>query len=371
MDDLTLLTELNRDEPLAGPAELRPARDRLLAAAAAERPPTGLANLASQPAGLANPSTRIANPSARIASSATSLASSADPRRLAAGTAGTTTAGSTTAATSRRRWRLTAAAGVTVSVAAGIAAVLVLGPTAPIGGKPPVAQADARGVLHAAAVAAVRQPDLHPRPNQFIYLRTVDAEAGQPARTRQVWLSVDGRRDGLVDDRGGDRFVLPGCPNGRQPDRDKQDRVIPEQSHECVATPAYRTDLPTTADAMLAWLRQNAGGKPGDINALGKGILDLAGAAYLPPRSLGALFEAASRLDGMQVIPDVADGAGRHGVGVAWLRDGTRMTLIFDRNTHAFLGTRYTYKESSNGPDLASGTALTRVAVVNRPGQQP
>ncbi|MEN3361715.1 MAG: hypothetical protein V7637_5697, partial [Mycobacteriales bacterium] len=39
MDDLTLLAELNRDEPLAQPAELRAARDRLLAAATAESVP--------------------------------------------------------------------------------------------------------------------------------------------------------------------------------------------------------------------------------------------------------------------------------------------------------------------------------------------
>ncbi|MEN3360415.1 MAG: hypothetical protein V7637_4397, partial [Mycobacteriales bacterium] len=191
-----------------------------------------------------------------------------------------------------------------------------------------------------------------------------------PARTRQVWLSADGRRDGLVDDAGSDRFVLPGCPNGRAPDRDKQDRVIPEETHQCVAEPAYRTDLPDTADAMLAWLRRHASGNPGDINAIGKDVLDLAGAAYLPPRTLGALFEAASRLTGMQAIPDVVDGAGRHGVGVSWLRDGMRTTLIFDRNTHAFLGTSYTGMVD-HGQNVMFGTALTRIAIVDRPGQRP
>jgi hypothetical protein len=330
MDDLSMIAELNRDEPLAGPAELAGARDRLLAAAAAEPPG------------------RHAHPPTGFAAAAVGTAAGAGVRR---------------------RWRLAAAVGLTGSVAAGIAAVLVLGPTAPIAGHAPVASADAREVLHQAAVAAVARPDLHPRPDQFIYLRTINGGGGQATRTYQVWLSADGRRDGLVDN-GGDRMVLPGCPNGRQPTRDKQDRVIPEQTQECVASPGYRNDLPTTADAMSTWLRRNASGTPGDINAVGKDVFGLAGASYLPPRSLGALFEAASRLRGMQVIPDATDATGRHGVGVSWLKDGMRMTLIFDRSTHAFLGTSYTYGSEGGRPLIAS-TALTRVAVVNRPGQQP
>lgn len=375
MDDLSMIAELNRDEPLAGPAELAGARDRLLTAAAAEHlsrpahPATGFTTRLT--AGITTD--RTAGPASRAGSTSAGTPAAATARGTTdtggtTGTGGPSHVAAGAGGTGRRRWRLAAAVGLTASVAAGIAAVLVLGPTAPIAGHAPVASADAREVLHQAAVAAVARPDLHPRPDQFVYLRTLNGGSGQAARTYQVWLSADGRRDGLIDNAG-ERMVLPGCSNGRQPVRDKQDRVIPGQTQECMASPGYRTDLPTTADAMLAWLQRNASGTPGDINAVGKDVLGLAGASYLPPRSLGALFEAASRLRGMQVIPDSTDAAGRHGVGVSWLKDGTRMTLIFDSRTHAFLGTSYAYG-GQNGRPLTATTALTRVAVVNRPGQQ-
>ena len=239
------------------------------------------------------------------------------------------------------RWparRLVLAAGLTTAVAAGIAAVLTIGPTVSVGDRAPVAQANAAEVLQKAADAAASQPELDPRPNQFIYART--AVGG--SATRQAWLSVDGTRDGLIVQNGA-RTPVPGCRNGRAAIVNGN-RVLPGQTESCVPDPAYQPSLPTTADAMLAYLRAAAGltgknpnGSADTTNRLAKGALFLAEESYLRPAARAALYQAAAKIPGIVLIPDAVDAAGRHGVGVAWSYGGREM-LIFDSTTYRFLG---------------------------------
>jgi hypothetical protein len=324
MDDLLEIARLGADEPPATAAELRPARDRLLTAIAAEQ---------------------AAPPAPEWTST---------PIRMAGSTPGAPRAPS-------RRRRILAVAGLTTAVAAGIAAALVLVPTASVGNHPPAATADAGQVLRQAAAVAARQPDLRPRPDQFVYLRV----AGDGTTTR-TWMSVDGTRDG-VSERPGGRELMPGCRHGRQ-QVIKGDQVLPGVLEPCEPLPAYHRDLPTTPAAMLTWLSANTGGKPGDVNALGKGVLGLLEGSYVQPRSLAALYGALGRIPGMQAVPDAVDAAGRHGVGVGWRRDGAQLTLIFDPRTHVYLGSAYTAPGAST-PTATS--ALLQVAVVARAGQLP
>ena len=269
----------------------------------------------------------------------------------------------------RRSRQIAVAAAITTAAAAGIATVLVLAPITTLSpGSPggPPAQAAAAEILHRAAVAAGNEPDVQPRPAQYVYVRSQDAGG-----VREVWLSVDGTRDGLVRSRQA-TLPLPGCRNGRQVVV-KGDRVLPGVTEPCTPYPAYRPHLPTTTQAMLAYLRRDAGGDAGRtpetvLNSLAKTVLSLSGESYVRPRSRAALCEAAAKLPGMQVIPDAVDGAGRHGLGVAWTYSGGRMTLVFQPSTYLFLGT---HNDPPNAESSSGGTAILQRAIVDRVGQRP
>jgi len=71
---------------------------------------------------------------------------------------------------------------------------------------------------------------------------------------------------------------------------------------------------------------------------------------------------------GFTLVPDAADGIGRHGVGIAWsLPDGGGKTvIIFDPKTYTELG------PTTWGAQGQKGTgALLKLAIVNKAGQLP
>jgi hypothetical protein len=82
------------------------------------------------------------------------------------------------------------------------------------------------------------------------------------------------------------------------------------------------------------------------------------------------------RHPGFTVVPNAADAADRHGIGISWpVADGqvadpgyTAM-IIFNPRTGAFLGQRTTYRGES--PAVYSGDAVVQRAVVDQPGQLP
>jgi len=281
MDELSLLTNADRT-PLPDPAELAPARARLLAAIHAE------------------------------------------PAR------------------GRSRRRLVASGAVVVGLAAAITAVIALGPLEEAGIAPP--KASAAEVLHQAAVAARTMPDVVPRPDQFVYSKSQYADGS----TREAWLSADGTHDGLVEDHG-ERLPVPGCVAGQ---------VRPPEPKPCEPSPAYLADLPTDAAGMVDYLQRNNRGEPGDLNALAKEVYFLTGENYVRPESRAALFEALGKIDGLTLVDDVTDPAGRHGVGASWTSDDTKLTMVLDRETHALLG-------------MWDYWALLDTAIVDQAGQRP
>ncbi|MEU7796559.1 CU044_5270 family protein [Micromonospora tulbaghiae] len=257
----------------------------------------------------------------------------------------------------RPAWRLVLAGVATASVAASLAAVLVLAPDR-IGGSAPAARADARQVLRDAAAAALRLPDVEPRPDQFVYTRS---QGG--AELRESWASVDGTRDGLVVEYpsgGRQEYVLPGCRDGRAK-MYKGQQLMPG-TEPCVPEPAYDPAVPTDATAMRAYLDKHRSGEPGDVNAAAKDVLFLLNDSYLRPRSRAALFEAAAATPGLKVVEKATDGAGRSGVGVSWSSPGNPalMVMVFDPRTYAFLGV---------GGEAGTSAVLS-VAVVDRVGQK-
>jgi hypothetical protein len=245
------------------------------------------------------------------------------------------------AARGERRHRPTRwfwAAGASIGLAAAITAVVALAPADQVGVGigPGVAHADPVKVLTAAASAALKEPAKPPRPDQFLYVKT---EYTIPPN-REVWLSVDGTRDSLIGSN-----KQGGCRNGKAPMYGTNDPRAEGMLEDCRPTPVYRTDLPTTADAMLAYLYEKEADRAGRAAYIGKAVVSLAYEQVLKPASYAALFEAAARVPGLTALDHVTDGAGRPGVGITWPPppgSGPKakpIVLVFDATTFQFLGT--------------------------------
>lgn len=312
MDDLALLKEMADTTPLPRGADLAPARARLMDAISQTAP-----SMAQAPAS--------ANPAPTTV------------RNLAA------------PAKRRRRSRFLVSGAAVIGLAAAITGVVSLGALEPVGVAP--AKASAAEILHEAADAARAQPSTPPRPDQFIYTKSQIDDGS----TREVWFSADGTRDGIVR-QNGETFVISGCQGGQRQVRGKDDEPIPGQFEQCVATPAYKADLPTDAAAMRQYLLALPTGED-KTNSLGKNIGSLVSEDYVSPASLAALFEAVAGLDGLTVVENAKDGAGRTGIGVSWDHQGSTATLVFDEKTHTFLGFNF--------------SAQLAQAVVDTAGQQP
>ncbi|MDG4785148.1 CU044_5270 family protein [Micromonospora sp. WMMD1102] len=323
MDELRLVQQLDAEIPPASPEQLAPARNRLMAMATAASPAL------SEP-----PPVRRENTSP--AASRESSPVTARNRR-----------------STWRNWRLALGSVMAAGVAAAVAAVLVLAPDR-LGGDVPAARADATQVLRNAAAAALRLPDVAPRPDQFIYRRAQDGPA-----TSESWLSVDGTRDGLSRETSAGKrtdAILPGCRNGRAAVM-KGNEVVAGQTEKCTPQPGYLADLPTDVAGMRSYLAEHGSGEPGSVNAAGKDVLDLAD-SYLRPQSRAALYEAAATVPGLRAVEGVTDGAGRTGVGIAWpsTAGAGEIVLVFHPETYAFLG-------------MSETSAVLAVAVVDRVGQ--
>lgn len=241
----------------------------------------------------------------------------------------------------RRRGRIAAAAVLAAGVAAGFTVFAVV-TTTPQGSAPPPSSAAAE-VLTRAAAAARQQPDVVPRPDQFVY--TESRSAGGVSRT---WLSADGTRDGLVEGNG-ESLTIPGCRSA--PTLAPGDKPEPP-ANGCGAGGAYQPDLPTTKAGMLAHLTEGTG----STNVIGKKGLGIAGQSWLRPASRAALYEALTDVPGLEVVQDARDAAGRSGIGITWT-NGARMTMVFDRTTYRFLGTPF--------------DAVVAQAIVDRAGERP
>ncbi|MBM0256112.1 CU044_5270 family protein [Micromonospora sp. 4G55] len=257
----------------------------------------------------------------------------------------------------RPAWRLVLSGVVSAGAAAALVSVLVLAPDR-FGGDTPAARADASQVLRNAATAALRVPDVEPRPDQFVYSRSQEGPG-----TRESWMSVDGTRDGLVIETsatGRTETVVPGCRNGRAA-AVKGGQVVPGVTARCTPAPAYRADLPTDADAMRTFLIEQRSGEPGDANAAGKDVLYYLTGSYLRPRTLAALYEAAATTPDLRAVEHVKDGAGRSGIGISWpsTRGSGEIVLVFHPETYTFLGVG----------GSAGSSAVLALAIVDRVGQ--
>ena len=291
-----------------------------------------------------------------------------------------------------RIWpRATLAGATAVAAAAAITAGLVAGsPGRPRPGGHPgsgVAVIDVAYVLgHAAsAAAAAHQPV--PRPGQFIYVSSVTTERGQgmtigsPATSawlsrddRQIWLSVDGRKAGVlrVVQHPDEKLPWGGTPppiNGSPVEWD----LLPAcpGSAPQLGTYDYLTRFPTDPVQLRTWIYQHKnGGQPADKQAW-TDIGDLLREMLVPPKLASALFHVAATIPGVTVVRHATDAAGRSGIAVS--REGAE--LIFDPRSYQFLGERAVLTQAVKGEGPAGtviqSTAQLTVSVVDRPPHFP
>ncbi|MEV1328706.1 CU044_5270 family protein [Micromonospora costi] len=278
-----------------------------------------------------------------------------------------------------RGWRLAGAFGLAVALTAGGLAVQTMG----VGDRPPPT-ASAAEIFRLAADAAREQPELVARPEQYVFTEVLatmrELPDSGPYRTSRVqtWQSAGGlahaqaryRPENEPDGWGDLRVLRPNDP------------ANPLKELDELPSPAYHGDLPTDPDELLRYLRdhpvdlhlpegadeQAVYGSEGMAYTTARSMLH----GYVPPRALAALFELLARQPGAVVISgDVVDAAGRHGVAIRMPGViGGNSDFVFDRDTHAYLGTRDSIVRDGK-ESLFSATALLRVAIVDRPGQLP
>jgi hypothetical protein len=292
----------------------------------------------------------------------------------------------------RLAWRIGAPAGV----AAAIAAALVAGQMADVAGNAPAPPGGhaatgaasapetaptAQRVLRLAAQHAAATPVLDARPDQFLFVDSMEvqskidlkrrpdgtvvtgkARTTPPLRVR-TWLSVDGTRDGLVTEEPArasgrtrpTRTHLSGCRNGLQAETIDRPQTTPKVP--CTPEPAYRPDsVPTDPDRLRAHVYDPAvageqyvyvpgagpSGKGGFVrlSVHQRAFQEIIGLLYAnhSPAVQEAAFRAAERIPGVRVREDVADAAGRIGIAVTRTEAGAREELVFDPRTYRYLG---------------------------------
>lgn len=262
----------------------------------------------------------------------------------------------------RRRRRLVVSGITVVGLAAAITAVVSFGGLDPVGVAPP--DADAVAFLHQAADAARKLPTTPPRPDQFVYTKSQTADG-----LRETWLSADGTHDGLIKQERElesgevvlDSIPMPGCRDGqRKVSKGDEDTGLTEP---CTPDPAYRADLPTDAAGMRKYLGQASDAKPDDPQDpkdLDTLIHFAFTETYVSPQTLAALFEVMADFPGLTVDEHATDLAGHPGFGLSWPQpaDQDTVTLVFDPETHAFLG-------------IPDQSAVLVHAIVGAAGQRP
>jgi hypothetical protein len=249
----------------------------------------------------------------------------------------------TTAPRPVRHRRLVWGAGTAAGLAAAVAAVVALTPADSVPTVPPAA--DPARILHLAAAKARALPDVEPRPDQFVYTRTRTADG----RENEMWASVDGTHDGRQI-LFGHEAVVAGCRDGKRVQHESHGRTV---TNRCEPRPVTHPDLPTDADAVLAYLRRSTHGEGDTRHDLGSEVVELAG-DHLRPAARAALYEAVAKVPGLVARADAKDATGRPVLGITWTSTteygiGNQDEFLFDPVTFAYLGSGTTGAVVSQG----------------------
>jgi hypothetical protein len=284
--------------------------------------------------------------------------------------------------------RLAMAGAASAVLAAGVAVALIAtsstAPDSHRAGGHPTADAPAgrpasswpntaaAGVLRNAALAALETPADAPRPGQFVYTkleRHYPQSAGGTG-VLETWLSADGVQAGLTS--GGTPATTgysPGCRNGwyyYPNDQGHRQRCSPAENA------AYFPGMPTSPQALRAWLQRYLGGGASYASGLLTNVESIMTTDYLLPKQKAALYQVLAQTPGLTVVPRVTNVMGVAGIGIrSDVADkGSIYTMIFNPGTYAPLGMNWT-GVSAPVKGISGGEVLLDIAIVNKLGQRP
>ncbi|MEV4159267.1 CU044_5270 family protein [Nonomuraea dietziae] len=231
--------------------------------------------------------------------------------------------------------------------------------------------ASAQELLSRAAGAAADQGELQLKPGQYLHVRSMATrhmaivrkdgtgadhvtvktaeDRWEPAEPGKPWLVREERKGATPNPGSG---PVPFVPGGSG-----VDESVYESS--CDKTPGDELsylrlgDWPTDVTALRARIEQVAAQQAGPRRLRQwLTISDLIQKSAARPSLASPLFEVAAGLEGISLIPDVTDAAGRPGMAVGMAEDETmRSELVFDKQTYHYLGTRYvTTKDKTQSP---------------------
>ncbi|MDX2565317.1 CU044_5270 family protein [Streptomyces sp. TX20-6-3] len=267
-----------------------------------------------------------------------------------------------------RKWALTAAPLAAGAIALGL---LVGGGGAQVPADNQAETAPASMLLDRIATVAASKTAPVVGDDQYIRITSTVAYSRQTDQgpvmrlgklhQRQVWLSADGSRHGLLRERGEEcRLEAQRADPGTEPSLN-------------APTHRYLESLPTSPDTLLKKIYdETKGGGSGPDQEAFVTIGDLLREQFTPPKISAALYKAAAKIPGVTVVNDAADAAGRHGVAIARAHNGERTEWIFDTRTLEFLGERSVMLKDTAWAKKNQITATTAVldrTVTNKPGQ--
>jgi hypothetical protein len=311
-----------------------------------------------------------------------------------------------------------------LALAATMAAVVVAGGLARPGddtarpGADALRPVSAAGVLDLAARAALAEPELDPRPDQFIVykyakwgvvpfdavqvvdlplstdeLKFVPIGSDEPVKLEgpyvrggniTVWQSVDATRKGASRLEVQQPKPVPGTP---LPAIARAEAGVTEQSPYPACRPekiniwmgfVNLSKLPTDPDAMLAlMLTRSDNGQPVEKRAMTHAT-DIMRSGYMPQAQRAAIFKALAGLPKLKLVKDTQDAAGRRGVAVSYEDDSSGLDnqLIFDATTYRYLGERTVVRDPTRLGErlvvrdttrwaLPTGTVLSETALMS------
>ncbi|MGV9303749.1 CU044_5270 family protein [Nonomuraea sp. NPDC003727] len=303
----------------------------------------------------------------------------------------------------RLAFRVGVVAALVSAVSAGVVVVGGDGGGSPLSLRP----ANAAELLEQAAAASLKDP--RPRADQFVYLDRKDLqyhigsgpegewEGAQEVR-REIW--VPAAPDGEVITRAtfGKDVLTRGKPYEGQA---AEGTVNYYRGDQCVAIAGgvLRRDageFPTEPGALLAKVRQEAEREvrdpstfdqelaPEEIPILVEGfvvdkLVSLVENPFATPEIRATVFRALKTMPNVTIAPDLADAAGRHGIGaeISWagLEGRQRSEIVFEQETFKLFGWRHF--EELKQPDggvketLTGSTALMASEVVDSTPEIP
>jgi hypothetical protein len=295
----------------------------------------------------------------------------------------------------RRRLPAVLALSGAVAVAVGLAVALSLR-----GGAANPSSAAAAVLQRAADAAAAAGSPWQLRPGEYWYVKSYETSAGAQVADpsvrggirvivdalttteRQVWISVD--RPGLDVRRITRAITFLSAAARQQWIRDGRPHQVPLTTRwqlppdDFIQPYRQLLALPSNVDALWRMLERYAGnGSPTSRHAeMFTEIGDLLREQPIPPKVRAALYVAATRIPGIEMVGMTRDGVGRRALAVGFTYGGIRQELLFDPHTYVLLGERSVVLRAPSSYHVKPGsvkTGLTYVSfgIVKRIGQVP